>query len=153
MCFWLGLSSTSGGDVTRVLSNGGTIFNEGNHGSTERNLFLCHLFTTNLMEWHLAVYKDIKQIQGRFKRDRPTNPKIHDLSSWGSLSFVRITEELEWKSSGSGQENRINKRGDPLRWPRDTIYLQKLALTSPTSGGRSVGMARLRTKGHGVSCF
>jgi hypothetical protein len=42
----------------------------------------------------------------------------------------------------SGQENRINGRGDPLRWPRDTLYPEKLALTSPTSGGR--------TKGHGV---
>jgi hypothetical protein len=28
--------------------------------------------------------------------------------------------------------------------------LKKLALTSPTSGGRSVGIVRLRTKGHGV---
>jgi hypothetical protein len=72
----------------------------------------------------------------------------------GPLSLVRITEELlEWKSSGSGQENRINDRVDPLRWPRDTLYPQKLALTSPTSGGRSrsVGIVRLRTKGHGVS--
>jgi hypothetical protein len=35
----------------------------------------------------------------------------------GPLSLVRIIEELlEWKSSGSGQENRINDRGDPLRW-------------------------------------
>jgi hypothetical protein len=33
-----------------------------------------------------------------------------------------------------------------LRWPRDTIYPQKLALNSPTSGGRSVGIVRLRTK-------
>jgi hypothetical protein len=44
----------------------------------------------------------------------------------GSLSLVGITEELlEWKISGSGQENRINDRGDPLRWPRDTLYPQK----------------------------
>jgi hypothetical protein len=50
----------------------------------------------------------------------------------------------------SGQEKLINGRGDPLRWPRDTLYPQKLALTSPTSGGRSVGIVRLRTKGHGV---
>jgi hypothetical protein len=27
---------------------------------------------------------------------------------------------------------------------------KKLALTSPTSGGLSVGIVRLRTKGHGV---
>jgi hypothetical protein len=37
-------------------------------------------------------------------------------------------------------------RGDPLRWLRDTLYPQKLALTSPTSGGRSVSIVRLRTK-------
>jgi hypothetical protein len=29
---------------------------------------------------------------------------------------------------------------------RNTLYPQKLALTSPTSGGRSVGIVRLRTK-------
>jgi hypothetical protein len=69
----------------------------------------------------------------------------------GPLSLVRKIEELlEWKSSGSGQENWINGRGDTLRWPRDTLYPQKLALTSPTSGGCSVGIVRLRTKGRGV---
>jgi hypothetical protein len=30
---------------------------------------------------------------------------------------------------------------------------QKLALTSPTSGGRSAGIVRLRTKGHKVLVF
>jgi hypothetical protein len=64
----------------------------------------------------------------------------------GPLSLVRITEELlEWKSSGFGLENREYGRGDPLRWPRDTVYQPKLALTSPISGGRSVGIFRLRT--------
>jgi hypothetical protein len=59
----------------------------------------------------------------------------------GPLSLVRIIEELlGWKNSFSGQENRINDRGDPLRWPRTTLYPQKLALTSPTSGGRSVDL-------------
>jgi hypothetical protein len=33
-----------------------------------------------------------------------------------------------------------------LRWPRDTLYLQKLAVTSLTSVGRSVGTVRLRTE-------
>jgi hypothetical protein len=32
-----------------------------------------------------------------------------------------------------------------LRWPRNTFYTQMLALTTPTSGGRSVGIVRLRT--------
>jgi len=31
------------------------------------------------------------------------------------------------------------------------LYPQKLALTSPTGGGRSVGMVRSRTKSHGES--
>jgi hypothetical protein len=72
----------------------------------------------------------------------------------GPINLVRIIEELlEWKSSGSGQENRINGRGDPLRWPRDTLYEQKLALTSPANGGHLVGIVRLRTKSHGVCLF
>jgi hypothetical protein len=32
------------------------------------------------------------------------------------------------------------------RCPRDTLYPLKLALTSPTSDGRSVGIVRLHTK-------
>jgi hypothetical protein len=39
----------------------------------------------------------------------------------------------------------INGRGDSLRWPRDTLYPLKLALTSPTSGCRSVGIVHWRT--------
>jgi hypothetical protein len=35
---------------------------------------------------------------------------------------------------------------DPLRWPRDTLCPQKSALTSLTSGGRSVIIVRSRTK-------
>jgi hypothetical protein len=64
----------------------------------------------------------------------------------GSLSLVSITEELLGRNTtGSGVENREYGRGDPLRWPRDTLYPQKLALTSLASGGRSVGIVRLRT--------
>jgi hypothetical protein len=35
-----------------------------------------------------------------------------------------------------------------VAWSAQRIPI--LALTSPTSGGRSVGIVRLRTKGHGV---
>jgi hypothetical protein len=66
----------------------------------------------------------------------------------GQLSLVRITEKLlEWKSSGSGARKiEINGRENPLRWPRGTLYLQKMALASPKFGGRSFGIVRLRTK-------
>jgi hypothetical protein len=63
------------------------------------------------------------------------------------LSPVSTLEELLGRnSSGSCLEIREYDRGDPLRWPRDNLYPQKLALTSPKSGGRSVGIARSRTK-------
>jgi hypothetical protein len=47
------------------------------------------------------------------------------------------------------KEKRLRSRkpklttvGDSLRWPRDTLYPLKSALTSLTSGGRSVGIVR-----------
>jgi hypothetical protein len=65
----------------------------------------------------------------------------------GPLSLVSKIEELLGRNnSGFGLENREYVRGDPLRWPFDTLYPQKLALTSPTSGDRSVGIVRLRVK-------
>jgi hypothetical protein len=61
----------------------------------------------------------------------------------GPLSLVSTTEELLGrKSSGSGLENRK----DPSRRPCGTIFPHKLALTSPTSGCRSVDMALSRTE-------
>jgi hypothetical protein len=57
----------------------------------------------------------------------------------GPFSLVSTIEELPGrKSRGSGLENREYCRRDPSRWPRGTLYLQKLALTWPTSGSRSV---------------
>jgi hypothetical protein len=40
---------------------------------------------------------------------------------------------------------------DTLRLPRDTLYPQTLALTSPTSGGHSIGTVRSRAKA--TECF
>jgi hypothetical protein len=59
------------------------------------------------------------------------------------LSLVSIIEELLGrKSSGSGLGNRDY-----------SLYPQKLALTSPTNGGRSVGIVRSRTQATGFSFF
>jgi hypothetical protein len=64
----------------------------------------------------------------------------------GPVSLVRRSEELFQGNSDSGLETEINGHGDSLRWPRDTIYPLKLVLTSPTSGGVSVGIVRWRTE-------
>jgi hypothetical protein len=65
----------------------------------------------------------------------------------GPLSLVSTIEELlERKSNGSGLENRNTdawiRRADYTK----PHYSQKLALTSPTSEGRSVGIVRSRTQ-------
>jgi hypothetical protein len=65
----------------------------------------------------------------------------------GPLSLVSAIEELLGRNSrGSGLENREYGCGNQLRWPCDTLYQQKLALTSPICGSRLVGIVRLRTK-------
>jgi hypothetical protein len=65
----------------------------------------------------------------------------------GPLSFVSTIEELlQRKSSSSSLECREYGRRDPSRWTRGTLYPQKLALTSPTSGVRSVGIVCSQTE-------
>jgi hypothetical protein len=70
--------------------------------------------------------------------------------SWevrGPLSLVSTTEELLGRnSSGFDLENRDYGRRYPLCWPLNALYPQKLALTSPAGGGRSVGIVRSRTQ-------
>jgi hypothetical protein len=65
----------------------------------------------------------------------------------GPLSLVSTAEGLLGKnSSDSGLDIRKYGHRDPSRWPRGTLYPLKLALTSPTSGGRSFGIVRSRTQ-------
>jgi hypothetical protein len=65
----------------------------------------------------------------------------------GPFSLMSTIEELLGrKSRGSGLENREYCRRDPLRWPRGTLCLQRLALISLTIGCRSVRIVRSRTK-------
>jgi hypothetical protein len=65
----------------------------------------------------------------------------------GPLSLVSTIEELlERKSSGCCLENRDYGRRDPSRSLRGIIYPQNLALPSPSSGGRSVGIFHSRTQ-------
>jgi hypothetical protein len=67
----------------------------------------------------------------------------------GPLSPVSTIDELlgrNTRSNGSSLENREYGFGDPLCWLRNTLYRQKSALTSPTSGGHFVGIVRSPTK-------
>jgi hypothetical protein len=64
----------------------------------------------------------------------------------GPLSLVGPTEELlEKKNDGSGVEKRDYGRRYPQRWPRDTLYQQKVG-TNFANKRRSVGIVRSQTK-------
>jgi hypothetical protein len=63
------------------------------------------------------------------------------------LSLVSTIEELLGRNiSGSSLESLKYGRSGPSRWPNGTLYPQKLALTSSTSGCRSVRIVRSRTQ-------
>jgi hypothetical protein len=70
------------------------------------------------------------------------------LSLVSLLSLVRSIEELlEQKSSGSrSRKQRLTAVGTRCADHVTPLYAQKLALTLPTGGGRSVGIVRSRTK-------
>jgi hypothetical protein len=63
------------------------------------------------------------------------------------LSLVSTTEELlDRKVAAPVYKIENTAVGDPSRWPRGTLNPQKLAITSPTSGGRSFRIVRSRTQ-------
>jgi hypothetical protein len=78
--------------------------------------------------------------------------------SSGSGTGSTQPREYNWgaawkKSSGYCLENREYGRRDPSRWPRGSLYPQKLAITSSTSCGRSVGIVRSRTQTMEFFCY
>jgi hypothetical protein len=80
-----------------------------------------------------------------------THSRMQMLQS--TFSYTNITEHvLVCKCYGTHSRIQILQniffygRRDPSRSPRGTLYPQKFALTSPTSGVRSVGIVRSRTQ-------
>jgi hypothetical protein len=71
--------------------------------------------------------------------------------TWGSVE-QHSDQFMHWTVLGYlamyqvGLEIREYVRRDLSRWPRGALYPQMLTPTSPTSGGLSVGIVRLRTK-------
>jgi hypothetical protein len=66
---------------------------------------------------------------------------------WGPLSLVSTIEALLGRKKNRDFDLEIREYGrrDPSRRPRGTFDPQMLAVTLPTSGGRSVGIVRSPT--------
>jgi hypothetical protein len=73
----------------------------------------------------------------------------------GPLSLVEYNWGATWKKKVAVLVYNTGNTavGDSSHWPRGTLYPQKLALTSPTSGGRLVGIVRSRTQTTELVCF
>jgi hypothetical protein len=76
----------------------------------------------------------------------PCSTRFSKKKENNSGSGTGCTQPREYKLRSYLIENREYGRRDPSRWPRGTLYPQKLATTPPTSGGRSVGIDRSRTR-------
>jgi hypothetical protein len=81
-------------------------------------------------------------------------PWLLHVPSWGGMLCNGNWLEWQWIRflfgnvcyPGSRSRNWEYGRRDPSRWPRGTFYPQKLALTSPACGGRSVDIVRSLTQ-------
>ena len=112
---------------------------------------LQYLYIVNIVLWP-PLWSSGQSFWLQIQRSRARFPALPDfLSSSGSGTGSTQPREVNWgatwiKSSGSGSENRVTAVGIRCADHVTPLYPQKLALTSPTGGGRSVGIVRSRTK-------
>ena len=96
----------------------------------------------------------------RIQRSRVRSPALPDfLSSSGSGTGSTQPREVNWgatwmKKSGGSRSRKQRLTAVGTRWADHVtpLYPQKLALTPPTGGGRSVGIVRVRTKATEYNC-
>jgi hypothetical protein len=146
-------------------------------GSAGVNLLRFHLKANSLSGHHeswslsdsrpiLSVYRKLwpplwssGQVSGYRSEVRVRFSALPDFlisSSYGTGSTQ--PREYNWgailkKSSYSGLENGEYRRRDPSRWPRGTLYPQKLALISPKNDRSSISIVRSRIEATEFSIF
>jgi hypothetical protein len=87
------------------------------------------------------------QVQRSWVRFTTLPDFLRSGSGTGSAHLMSTVEKvLGRNSSGFGLESLKYSHRDLLRWPCDTLYPQKLTLSSPTSSGHSIGIVHQQTK-------
>jgi hypothetical protein len=113
----------------------------------------------------LSVYWDtdrlcglVVRVLGYRSRGTDSIPGTTIKESSGSGTGCTQPREYNWGATDRKVAAPVYKtekygRRDPSRWSRGTLYPQKLAVTSPTSCGLSVGIVRSRTQTMEFGCL
>ena len=104
-----------------------------------------HKVTASVVQWSefLATYTEVSgSIPGatRFSEQQWVWNGVHSASRSQLRSYLNKKQRLR------SRKQRLTAVGIRCADHVTPLYLQKLALTSPTGGGRSVGIVRSRTK-------
>jgi hypothetical protein len=103
---------------------------------------------------YLKSYTSITSMELKFPLPRSLSQPVECNLSLSHCNFIDpfvilqilLCQQGESYLLGFPTSRQCTNSSHPLCWPRDTLYPQKLALTSTASCGRSVGIVRSRTK-------
>jgi hypothetical protein len=120
----------------------------------EFHYYICNIIANRLNQVNNTLTASVvwwSRVLGYRSGGPGSIPGTTKKKSSGSGTGSTQTREYNWgatwkKSSGSCLENREYGRRDLSRWSHGTLCLQKLAITSPTSGSRSVGIVHSWTQ-------
>ena len=126
----------------------------GSDWASTSHLMFCHKFSDYTSCIRPPLWSSDQSFWLQIQRSRVRSPALPDfLSSSGSGTGSTQPRKVNWgatwmkKSSGSrSRKQRLTAVGTRCADHVTPLYPQKLALTSPTVGGRSVGIVRVRTK-------
>jgi hypothetical protein len=155
-----GYYSVSFGDIQAFRRKVSSLFQDSENKQNEKELKIMQQAKLSLLPASARFFrgsfldrKDQVSLQTT-RRHKPQNFTLHSphcnnfISDrvWFNLprAFIATIYLLYPLVDISGLESREYGRRDQSRWPRGTLYLQRMALTSPTSGGSSDGIIRSR---------